>query len=127
MKVTSNTLIHIVIAPVILQRVEEEVLGHIIARDVDQIKDHIPVIPMQVKPDTDASQVRHRLRRRGHRAIWEYYITGMRNQIHYTKGENGSPSKLSFFNSQYQNLNNESFGLHQKLLKQLDEIEGLNN
>lgn len=119
--------VKILLASIILQRAEEEVFGHIIARNVKSIKDHIPIIPMQVKVENDASQVRHGLRRRGDEAIWEYNIKGMRNQIHYTRKLYKHSSKLSFFSSQYQNLNNESFGLHKKLLEELDQIEGLDN
>jgi ATP-dependent DNA ligase len=79
---------------------------------------HIPIIPMKLTKFEDLNLVRHGLRRRSSEAVYELDPIGIRTQIHYSKN---TPEKLNLFNSKFQVINADSFGLYDKLLQMLEE------
>lgn len=69
---------------------------------------------MSINKLNQASEIRHKLNRRGQGAIYEFDPEGIRAQIHY---DETTKPKLNIFNSYFQSMNSECFGLYEKLLK----------
>lgn len=92
----------------ILPVIESEILGCYLSRQVKNLEVGLPYPEITVK-QVNLEDIRHVLRRRGDKALFELDPYGMRVQVHYDQ------AGIRVFNGQFQKVNGDCFGLDGKL------------